>query len=66
MFSLFFIFYSFIFLLLSFFFFIFVIIFLVIQYMIKNLADLLEAKKKAYPHNGSQAFSDPLKNECYW
>jgi len=31
----------------------------------KNLADLLGAKKKAYPHNGSQAFSDPLKNECY-
>lgn len=33
--------------------------------MLKNLADLLEAKKKAHPHNESQAFSDPLKNECY-
>jgi len=34
-------------------------------YMLKNLADLLGAKKKAHPHNESQAFSDPLKNECY-
>jgi len=35
-------------------------------YIMKNLADLFWTKKKAYSsHNGRQAFSDSLKNECY-
>ena len=35
-------------------------------YTMKNLADLLGTKKKTCSHNGRQAFSNPLKNECYW
>ena len=31
----------------------------------EKLGGFIWSKKKAYPHNGRQAFSDPLKNECY-
>ena len=31
----------------------------------EKLGGFIGSKKKAYPHNGRQAFSDPLKNECY-
>ena len=29
----------------------------------EKLGGFIGSKKKAYPHNGRQAFSDPLKNE---